>query len=206
MAENVTLDEVWRLFRETDRKLGLLAEEQARAQEESARAQKARDEDLRRVSRNIDRVSRNIDRVSQNVNALTGKWGKFVEGLIVPAAARLFAERGIAVDTVAQRTLRQRNGQHMEIDVLVLSQSDAVLVEVKSTLGIDDVNEHLECLATFKAFFPEYGDRRVLGAVAGIEITGNADRYAYRKGLFVIVQSGEAVRIANDDNFKPRVW
>ncbi len=156
------------------------------------RAQKALDEELRRVS--------------QNVDALAGKWGKFVEGLVVPAAARLFAERGIAVDTVTQRMRRQRNGQHMEIDVLVLSHDDVVLVEAKSTLGIDDVSEHLERLAQFKAFFPEYGQRRLLGAVAGIEITGSADRYAYRKGLFVIVQSGESVRIANDDSFKPRVW
>jgi hypothetical protein len=30
--------------------------------------------------------------------------------------------------------------------------------------------------------------------------------YAYRQGLFVLVQSGENVVILNDAEFKPQVW
>ena len=31
-------------------------------------------------------------------------------------------------------------------------------------------------------------------------------RYAYRKGLFVMAQSGDTVLIRNDDKFQPREW
>ncbi|GEM_PF-4830541 len=32
------------------------------------------------------------------------------------------------------------------------------------------------------------------------------DRYAYRKGLFVIRQWGDSVELANDHSFQPRAW
>lgn len=81
-----------------------------------------------------------------------------------------------------------------------------MLVEAKSTLSVENVNEHLEKLARFKSFFPEYADRKVIGAVAGIVIDESADRYAYKSGLFVIGQSGETVKILNDMKFIPRSW
>jgi len=40
----------------------------------------------------------------------------------------------------------------------------------------------------------------------GIVIDEGADRYAYQQGLFVIGQSGETVRILNDDQFRPKEW
>jgi len=46
----------------------------------------------------------------------------------------------------------------------------------------------------------------VIGAVAGIIIEENVGRFAYRRGLFVIGQSGDAVEILNDTKFSPRIW
>ena len=54
--------------------------------------------------------------------------------------------------------------------------------------------------------FPEYNDKQLYGAVAGIEIEQGADKYAYRQGLFVLAQSGETVTILNDARFQPKVW
>jgi hypothetical protein len=68
------------------------------------------------------------------------------------------------------------------------------------------VREHLDRLGKFKAIFPEYADRKVVGAVAGIVIDEGADRFAYKHGLFVIAQSGEMVTILNDEDFHPTVW
>ena len=81
-----------------------------------------------------------------------------------------------------------------------------MLIEAKTTLGVDDVKEHLERLEKFKSFFPEYADRKVIGAVAGIVIDEGSDKFAYKKGLFVIEQSGDTVKITNDDEFSPIEW
>ena len=46
----------------------------------------------------------------------------------------------------------------------------------------------------------------VLGAVAAMVIEDNVAQYAYRKGLFVIGQSGEHLGIRNIAGFVAKVW
>jgi len=193
MEQNV--QEVWTLFRETDKRF----KETARRFKETARRFKETD-------RRFKETDKEIQRVSENVDKLTGKWGRFVEGLVAPGITRLFKERAIKIETVSQRVKTHRGGETMEIDVLGVNHEYAVLVEVKSTLGVDDVNEHIERLENFKRFFPDYADKQVMGAVAGIVIEENAGKYAYRKGLFVIGHSGDTVAILNDAKFKPGIW
>jgi len=89
---------------------------------------------------------------------------------------------------------------------LAINKEYAVLIEAKSTLSIEDINEHIERLKAFKKFFPEYSNRKVIGTVAGIVIEEEADKFAYRQGLFVIGQTGETVKILNDKTFKPKIW
>jgi hypothetical protein len=118
---------------------------------------------------------------------------------------RLFKGRGIEVDKVYQRVKTHKNGKEMEVDILAVNGEYAVLIEAKSTLKIEDVDDHIERLKEFKGFFPEYADRKVIGAV-GIVIEEESDRYAYKKGLYVIAERGESVEIINDSKFKPKEW
>lgn len=61
-----------------------------------------------------------------------------------------------------------------------------------------------EKLQRVKLAFPERANSRIFGAVAAIEFVQNVDRYAYRKGLFVMRQYGDAMKLANNDTFRPR--
>jgi len=94
----------------------------------------------------------------------------------------------------------------MEVDILAINGEYAVLIEAKSTLKIEDVKEHIERLEKFKTFFPEYSKRKVVGAVGGIVIEEDSNKYAYRNGLFVIGEGGDTAVILNDKGFKPKVW
>jgi hypothetical protein len=226
-----TIQEVWALFRETDKKFRetdkrfketdrLLS--QKFKETDRLLSQKFKETDTRfketdkKFKETDKKLQEKIQIVSQNVDKLTGKWGRFVEGLVAPGISRLFGERGIAIETVAQRVRTSINSEAMklnligpetmEIDVLGLNKKHAILVEVKSTLGIDDINDHIEQLNNFKHFFPEYADRQVMGAVAGIVIEENVSKFAYRRGLFVIGQSGDTVTILNDTKFRPEIW
>ncbi|MFQ6114590.1 MAG: DUF3782 domain-containing protein [bacterium] len=158
------------------------------------------------TDRRFKETDRRFKETSQEIAALTGKWGRFVEGLLVPAVECLFKQRGIPVDKISQHHKVHKDGQTMEIDILAINEGYAVLIEAKSSLSVEDVKEHLQTLAQFKRFFPEYTERKVIGAVAGIVIEEGADRYAYKSGLFVIGQSGETVKILNDKKFVPRTW
>ena len=192
-------EEFWAGMRELRK-----SEERFRQQMEEFRRQVAeqRVEDEKRW----EELRRSDERLKAAVDSLTGKWGRFVEGMIAPAVVSMFRERGIEIERIFQRVRARRDGREMEIDILAVNDEYAVLIEAKSTLGVDDVREHIERLQSFREFFPEYSDRKVVGAVAGIVIEEGADRFAYRNGLFVIGQSGETAKILNDEKFKPRYW
>ena len=167
-------------------------------------------EEIWEILRETAQLSRETDRkiheLSKQIFDLTGSWGKFVEAMVEPGVVRLFSERGIEIEGTHQRAKKRRNGDEMEIDILGINKEWVIAVEVKTTLKVEDVVEHVERLEKFREFFPEYADRKVIGAVAGMRIEEGADRYAYRRGFFVLAQSGETIKMLNDEKFQPRVW
>ena len=180
-----SIQEVWALFREV------------------AQISKKNEEKFNKMSEETDKE---IEKLAKIVKGLTGSWGKFVEGIVAPGGVRMFRERNIDVKWTSTRNKVQKDGEEMEIDVLLENEEYVVVIEVKSTLNVEEVNRHLNRLKRFKEFFPRFKDHKLVGAVAGIVVEEKADRYAYRKGLFVIAQTGETVQILNDEKFKPRVW
>ena len=212
-AQTVTLDEVWRLFRETDMKFRETAErfrETDRKFQETDRRFKDLEQRFKETRDFIEELSRNWERESRQLNQRMGRvtdtLGHFAESMVQPALVRLFRERGIPVNHTASNLVCMEPGLEMEVDLVAVNDEYAVVVEVKTTLRVDDVNEHLERLSRFKAAFPMYRDKQVLGAVAGMNVPREVGRYAYKKGLYVLAQSGETVQILNDENFRPRVW
>ncbi|CAN2041790.1 DUF3782 domain-containing protein [Candidatus Magnetomoraceae bacterium gMMP-15] len=209
-----TAQDIWALFKETDRKF----QETDRKFQETDRllsqkfqetdrllSQKFRETD-RLLSQKFQETDNEVKRVSTNVDKLADKWGRFVEGLVIPGVIKMFKKRDIDIEKVSQRLKVHKNTDKMEIDILGVNGEYAVLVEAKSTLNVDDVKDHIERLKAFKRFFPEYSDKKVIGAVAGIVINQGADKFAYRQGMFVIAQSGETVTILNDNKFEPKIW
>ncbi|MBF0136328.1 MAG: DUF3782 domain-containing protein [Magnetococcales bacterium] len=161
----------------------------------------------RQMKESSAETDRKIKEVSIQIGRLGGRWGEFVEGLVAPACETMFMERGIPVHKVHPRTKASLPGnRHMEIDLLVINDTAIVAVEVKSELKVEDVRHHTDRLVEFKEFYPEYANRRIMGAVAGIVIGQGVEQFAMKQGLFVIVQSGDSVRLANDAAFQPRIW
>ena len=100
---------------------------------------------------------------------------------------------------------RDDAGQYRaQVDLLVVNGDTAIAVECKSSLSVEDVDEHLDRLPLFKDCWPEYAGYRLLGGVAGVVVPEDVARYAYRQGLSVLAQSGDAVEIRNDGRFAAR--
>ncbi|REJ44262.1 MAG: DUF3782 domain-containing protein [Microcystis flos-aquae TF09] len=195
---------------ESERRAAELERQAAEAKlENERRAAEAKLESDRRAAeadRSMAELKRTVERTSKAVDSLTTRWGRFVEELVEPAVLRLFQEKGIDIKEVYPRARVKRQGIAMEIDILGVDDTDLVVVECKSRLSQDDVDEFIEKLTRFKIAFPHYKNYRAYGAVAGIEINEGVDRYAYKKGLFVIKPSGDTVAIINDANFQPNTW
>ncbi|MBC1189817.1 DUF3782 domain-containing protein [Microcystis aeruginosa BLCCF108] len=178
----------------------------AEAKDEADRWAAEADRRAAEADRRLAKLEKTVANTSRAVDSLTTRWGRFVEELVEPAVISLFRGKGIDVKETYSRARVKRQGIAMEIDILAVDETEVVLVECKSRLSKDDVNEFLEKLSRFKQAFPHYKNYQAYGAVAGIEIDEGVDRYAYKQGLFVIKPSGETVEIINDSGFEPKLW
>lgn len=227
-----TADEVWRLlgeliqaqketeqrfregehrFQETERFLRQQSQETERLlreqSQETERLLREQNQETERLLREQSRkTDQQIRQVNEQIGKLGNRLGEFAEWQVRPAAVRLFQERGIDVHELYPGVSVQRPEGGIEIDLLVVNNTEAVLIEVKSKLTQGDVDEHLERLAKFKQLMPRYRDVKALGAVAAMVVPEDIARYAYRKGLFVLAQSGDNVIILNDVSFQPKTW
>ena len=170
---------------------------------ELAEAQKVTEQRFQETERLIKQQNQNLN---EQLGKLGNRLGEFVEWQVRPAVVRLFQDRGIAVHEFYPGASARRDNEAIEIDLLVVNTTDAVLVEVKSKLTQSDVDEHLQRLSKFKRLMPRYRDVNTMGAVAAMVVPDDVARYAYRQGLFVLAQAGDSVVILNDDTFQPRTW
>jgi hypothetical protein len=208
-----TADDVWQILAE-------LAASQKQTQQnlhETERLFKEQGQELdrrfqeterrfRETDRRFQETERYIKRVSKDVGKLSNRLGEFVEWQVRPAVVGLFQDRGIDVHEFHPGVSVQREDGGLEIDLLVVNETQAILIEVKSKLTEKDVDEHLERLGKFKQFMPRYRDVKALGAVAAMVLSPEVVNYAYGKGLFVLAPSGETLVILNDANFCPNYW
>jgi hypothetical protein len=193
-------------IREILKELAQSQQELSQSQQELSQAQQELSQAQKETDKQIKETDKQINRVSQQIGELGNRLGEFVEWQVRPAVVRLFQERGIDVHEFHPGISVKRDNEGLEIDLLVVNDTDAILVEVKSKLTQRDVDEHLQRLAKFKRLMPRFRDVKALGAVAAMIVPNEVASYGCRQGLFVLVQSGENVIILNDAEFTPRVW
>jgi hypothetical protein len=193
-------------IREILKELAQSQQELSQSQQELSQAQKELSQAQKETDKQIKETDKQINRVSKQIGELGNRLGEFVEWQVRPAVVRLFQERGIDVHEFHPGISVKRDNEGLEIDLLVVNDTDAILVEVKSRLTQRDVDEHLQRLAKFKRLMPRFRDVKALGAVAAMIVPNEVASYGCRQGLFVLVQSGENVIILNDAEFTPRVW
>lgn len=171
---------------------------------------KETDRQLRETDKRLEKRFKETDKkIKELANLFTTQWGKLVEALLSPGTLKIFKEWGIKVEVKTRNVeVEDEKGRVVvEYDILLLNKEEVVVIEVKTTVRVSDVKEFIEeKLSKFKEYLPTYADKRVYGAIAGLNFEEDSDKFAYRQGLFVLKASGGIVKIANDKNFKPKIW
>ena len=117
-----------------------------------------------------------------------------------------FRDRKIKVQGTGERVKRYYNNKQYEFDTIVHNGDEIIVVEIKTTLQPQDVDHFIENLKVFKKVFPEYSSKRIYGAVAYMMITGDSDKHANNRRLFVIKATGDSAYITNPEDFKPWIF
>jgi hypothetical protein len=181
-TQPLDFQQVWRMFQETDRIL----------------TEKFQETD--KQFKETDRKIRELDRV------FTSQWGKLVESLVEGDLIKLLKEREILVESIIPRRRGNKNGQNYEFDLIAINGTEMVIVEVKTTLRPDDIDDFHKKLWNAKTYMPEYHDKIIYGAVAFITADGSSDRMAEKQGFFVIRATGSSSSIVNKPGFKPKAF
>lgn len=191
-----------RKFQETDRKF----QETDQKMQETDRKMQETDRLIQETDRQIQETDRIVKRLSKNLGDLGNRLGEFVEHMVAPAVLRLFQAQGIDVHEVHSGIEATRNGEGIEIDLLVVNGGVLVGVECKSKLTQEHVDEHLARMEKLKRLLPSYRHHRALGAVAAMVVPDAVKQYAISQGLYVLCQSGDSVEVSHPEGFIPRAW
>jgi len=170
--------------------------EREKERKEREEAEKKREAEREKERKEAERIMRKSDtRIDRMVDMFTTQWGKLVEALCKPAALKLFKKSGIGVNQIYKECAHGKDPisgeDRVEIDVLYENNHVMVATEVKTTCSKSDVDEFIAKMENFKTYFKVFADKTVYGAMAAIKYTQSADKYAQKKGLFVLTFSGE---------------
>ena len=146
--DSATPEEIWNILREV-----------AESQKETDRRMQETDLRLRKLD-----------------ELFNGQWGKLMESLVDGDLVRLLNQRSIAVDHTITNAKKNYGERRWEFDILAVNGEEVVVVEVKTTLKVDDVDYFVQRLQDFAELMPEFADRRIYGAVAYVKTDGIRDR------------------------------
>jgi hypothetical protein len=138
-----------------------------------------------------------IKKLSKNLGDLGNRLGEFVEYSVAPAVVRLFQLQGVVVHEVHPSVEINRDGEGIEIDLLVVNDGSLVAVECKSKLTQEHVDGHVKRMEKLKRLLPAYGKHRAFGAVATMVLSESVKNYALSKGFYVLYQNGKNVEVSN---------
>jgi hypothetical protein len=147
--------------------------------------------------------------LTKNVGGVNKSFGRLMEEMYSARLWDKFAALGYDFTCGCRNKKFRENEQSLaEADIFLENGLYAMPVEVKADLTTEDVDEHLERIATIREYMDSHGDKRLLvGAIAGGIAPENVVRYAQKKGLYVVVWSGDAVTVAEaPKSFKVREW
>lgn len=217
----------WRRDEALERKLDRFAEEaRARSEELDRSFRESREEfdrSLRKSREDSDRSLRKSredfdqrmkelheDRreLGKQIGGLGQKFGSFTEGMALPSMERQLAER-FGTTRFAVRP-RVRIGQdEWEVDAIAYSDGEAgtvCLVDIKSHLRDEGIDQFLRSLERFPRLFPEHGGKRLIGVLAVVDARRDLEQRLLREGLVLARIRDDVFELQIPPGYEPRAF
>ena len=149
-----------------------------------------------------------IKELGRQIGGLGRKFGGFTEGMAYPSMKKLLRER-FHMEFIVPRVEITRHGKSMELDVFGYSngeENQAVVVEVKSRLDQEGIEQMERIMARFDEFLPEHRDKRRFGIVAAVDCSPEMEELAHRRGFYVARVQDELFVLDSSESFRPRYF
>ena len=202
--------------KETDRILKGYAEraeeDRRKTGEERRKIEGKIEEDLAEERRKTEEEQRKTERVIRQVNKQLGelgnKFGSFTEGMAFPSMERILRNQ-FKMDVVTLRAKSRHNGASIEIDVMAYdngSRNEIYLVEIKSHLTRESIDQMLKTIEQFPEFFGAHRDQAIYGVIAAVDIPDNLRAEVLNKGLYLARIHDGTFELLTPPGFKPEAF
>jgi hypothetical protein len=218
MAENVihepqrglSFEDVWAALmelkeyqKETSRELKETTQRLQESHEET-------DRQLKKTSREVEKTIRAVRELSKEVGGISNHLGEVAQCFFGSDLWRHFDGFQYEFQRLYPYLplFNEKNESIGDIDITLLNGEYAMAIEVKTHLKKKNVEYHAKRLEQIKKYPPDqYKGKKILGGMAGLMIDRDAKDLADEMGLYIIEQSGDAVRLAQRPEwFKAREW
>jgi hypothetical protein len=155
-----------------------------------------------------EQTAQQLRELGKQIGGLGEKFGGFTEGMALPSMSKILKDRFHAT-FVAPRVRSWKQGRVMEVDVLAYSNSgtnEVYVVEVKSHLREDGLQQMLHRLKEFRTFFPEHNDKKLYGILAAVDAPPELRQRVLREGIYLANIHDGVFEVQVPDDFQPRAF
>jgi hypothetical protein len=148
-----------------------------------------------KTDQQIAKTDRQIEELGKQLGGLGQKFGGFTEGF--------------GMDVVSVRNIARKNGRSLEIDVLAYANrevNEVYVVEVKSHLREDGLQQMLRILREFHEFYPGQEDKKVYGILAAVDVPEDLQERVLSQGIYLANIHDDTFEIRVPETFQPRAF
>jgi hypothetical protein len=162
------------------------------------------------IKQTDEQMKRTDKRLDKQLGKLGNRFGEVIERLVAAGVVDRFNEIGYHFRGIAPnfKVIDDDKQTLAEIDVLLENDDCFVAVEIKVKPQMGDITHHVERLKILQQYFTKQrvNGKKVIGALAGAVFEDKIKSAAIENGLYVIVQSGKAIKIDVPKNFQPKLF
>ncbi len=195
---------------ETSRQIRELRASQAEAGQQIRVSQDRTDQQIRvsqdRTDQQIRELLASQKRTDKQLGELGNRFGGFTEGMALPSIRDILYEK-FEVDAVVTDARARRNGHSLQIDVVGITNgevNEVYLVEIKSRLREESLQQILKHLRSFVTFFPEHRGRTLYGLLAAVDVPEELEKRVLSQGIYLARIHGDLFELVTPVGFEPR--
>lgn len=176
-------------------------------EETDRRLRESGEETDRRLRESGEKTDRHLRELGKQIGGLGEKFGSFTEGLALPSMTRILGQ-DFGMDVIAPRVRARNNGHSLEVDVLAWSNSrdEVVVVEVKSHLREDALDQMRKTLRDFRDFFPDHREKKIYAILAAVDAPDTVRDKALREGIYLARIHDGQFELQVPEGFQPRAF
>jgi septal ring factor EnvC (AmiA/AmiB activator) len=213
ISQKETDKQIQAVSKETDRQIQAVSEEQKKTSKLIQSISEERKELTQQIqSFNEERkasskqVDKQLKELGKQIGGLGRKFGSFTEGLALPSMQKILREQ-FKMEFISPSVRVKKQGQEMEIDVLAYSNSsinEVYIVEVKSHLREEGIEQLSEMVRNFRLFFPEHQDKKLFAILAAVDMSERLKKRVLDLGFYAAKIKDDTFSLDVPTHFKAK--